>query len=554
MLIQPSSRPPLATDPTVSWRSNQHHTIGWKGNVFLPGCLAGEASVDRMLDRLGREPLGAVLATLRGVYGLFIYDHAAGKWLVAADNTGLYRIYYTTAAVATSFLELAGSDPESHRHVDDEAILEFIAMGANFGRHTPVATIKKLRRQEILELDPSATPAVRLLEKPLEPFRGDADAYVLGYFKDLAHALSAKKVSVDITGGFDSRVIACLLDRSGLPFESALFSANETSNEAVSARAVAATLGRPLHFHVHDISTLEDDLYDVFLAGDGLTEIPRLHRDRQLCLRRLARGVDLMVHGGGGEFFRDHYYVQDFPRYGSHRVDIAKFYRLRVVPIRLPATQLTGKAAGLLPEIEARTIARFEDCRQATNNATYDRIFLDYRVPEFYGPTFSNYMNMGLEVEAPFLDFGVATAAIQLSPWSRFFMLWHRRMLTAQCPKLAELRTAEGYTASSRPGRLLTELGTYVRVQAGRVGRKLSERYLGKVLFHRVGEIEADAPGYREALRHSSLFASALARLQRQGIIAEQIEIGKIANPHVGRIITMGTLLNHLESRRHQAA
>ena len=554
MLIQPSSRPPLATDSTIAWRTDQRHTIGWKGNIFLPGCLAGEATIERLLERLGTEPLAAVLPTLHGVYGLFVYDHAAGKWWVATDNTGLYRIYYTTSAVATGFLELAGSDPDSHRHVDDEAVLEFIAMGANFGRHTPIATIKKLRRQEILELDPGATPAVRLLEKPLAWFQGDADAYVLDYFANLAHALSAKRVSVDITGGFDSRVIACLLDRAGLPFESALFSADETSNEAVSARAVAAVLDRPLHFHVHDIATLEDDLYDVFLAGDGLTEIPRLHRDRQLCLRRLARGVELMVHGGGGEFFRDHYYVHDFPRYGSSRIDIAKFYHLRVVPIRLPAAQLTAAAAKLLQALEARTIARFETCRQPTNNATYDRIFLDYRVPEFYGPTFSNYLNMGLQVEGPYLDFKVATAAIQLSPWSRFFMLWHRRMLTTHCPALAELRTAEGYTASSRPTRLLAELGTYARVQAGRVGRKLGERYLGKVLFHKVGEFEADAPGYREALRGSALFASALTRLQQQGIIAEQIEIEKIANPHVGRIITMGTLLNHLEGRGRRAA
>jgi hypothetical protein len=58
---------------------------------------------------------------------------------------------------------------------------------------------------------------------------------------------------------------------------------------------------------------------------------------------------------------------------------------------------------------------------------------------------------MGLDVTAPLLDYHNVHSAIALSPWSRFFYCWHRKMITANCPELAALPTADGLTTSSEP-------------------------------------------------------------------------------------------------------
>lgn len=359
-------------------------------------------------------------------------------------------------------------------------------------------------------------------------------------------ALTGRKVSVDVTGGFDSRVIACLLNQRRQPFDCALAGV-VGSNEQATALAVAASLGRELTYHAHDIATLEADLPQVFLDGDGLTEIPRLHRDRQLCLRRLAQGTEVMVHGGGGEFFRDNFFIQDFPFYGVPKADIERFYRLRIIPVGLPDAQLTPRALALREAVFAATKERFEHCRAATNNETYEQIYRDFRAPELFGTSFSNYLHLGMQVAAPFLEHRMIRLAMRMPPWSRFFTLWHRRILTENCPALAALPTADGYTAISHKRRLVAELGTFARVQAGRIGRKLTERYLGKSLFHKVGELEADAPGYRDGLRRSKLLAMAVDRLQKHDILRPGLTIDELRNVHVGRIITMGTLLRFLD-------
>lgn len=547
MLLRPSSPPPQQAEPAIQWRSNPRYTVGWIGNVFCFGQKAGGPTIERLLEQLDRRPAAELLPDLNGVYGLFIYDHAARKWLVSTDNAGLYRIFYSTEAVSTRFLELAAATPPDRRPLDDQAIVEFIANGGNYGRHTPIGSIKKLRRGELLELQATASPAVRVIETSLEEQTEDAERYVLDYFDALAQAVSDQTVSVDLTGGFDSRLIVGLLARAGLPFECALLGSPD-SREAAIAQTIATVLERKFYLNTPDVSVFEQQAMDVFRAGDGLTEMVGLFRDRQLCLQRLARGVELMVHGGGGEFFRDHWYVQDFPRYGVRRSDVAKFYNLRIAPITILDSQLTADAVAFRRAVAQQTIEKFAECRQKTNNKTYDRIVLNYKHPENFGAIFSNYLNLGMAVEAPYINFRMAMAASQLPPWSRAFQLWHRRIITTYCASIAEIKTVPGgYTASSRPTRILAELGIYAQVQLNRVAGKLSQRLIGKRLFYRQGNLAVDVPGYIDGLRRSALLDAAVARLQRQGILSAKFDKAKVADIHVGRIMTMGTLLRHLD-------
>jgi hypothetical protein len=547
MLIRPSSLPPVQSEPTIHWRSNSRHTIGWTGTPFISGHRVGDSTIEHLLARLAQCPAAALLPSLHGVYGIFIYDHAAQNWLVATDNTGLYRIFYTPEAVANRFLELATAMPASQRQLDDQAIIEFIAHGGNFGRQTPVTTIKRLRRNEIIELRASASPAIRVLEKVLDEHEEDAEDYVLDYFADVATAFAEQRVSVDLTGGFDSRVAACLLAHAGLPFECALIG-TPGSGEVRSAQTAAAALGRAFHLHEHDITALDRELHEIFLVGDGLTDMSGLHRDLQLCRSRLARGIDSIVHSGCGEFFSDRFYIQDFPRYGSRHSNVAKFYRLRITPIVIMDKLLTRYGLELRQNVASDTIKKFHKSQKETNNLSYDWIFFKYKAPEYFGPIYSNYINSGLSVEAAFLNFRVAKSGMQISPWQRIFQLWHRRMITAHCPKLADIQIfPAGYSASSRPGRMVAELGTYARFQAGRVARKLTERYLGKTLFHNATELATDIPGYRDGLRRSMMFATAVARLQEKGLLCDRLDKDDIANVHVARIMTMGTLLDHLD-------
>ncbi len=547
MLIDARTEPTaLADSPHLHSAERGDCWIGWRGSPYLPGQAAGRASIEKLLEAGGIEAISRRAVELRGIYGLFIHDRQARRWRVSADTTGLYRIFYSKTMASTSFLELARAERLTAEDANLKYVIEFIAHGGNFGAQTPINGIHKLRYDQHLTIDGNQQPLVAVDSRRTRDDEVFDDDYVERFFEHLVQAIDGLKTSVDLTGGYDSRVINCFLSRGGLDFECAL-SGVVGSNENRTAARVAAMLERPFIFQEHDISRLEHDLPAGFIDGDGLSEIPRLHRDRQFCLSRLARGVALMVHGGGGEFFRDNYFIQDFPRYGSRHSNIERFYRLRTVPVPLPADQLSKAGASCLQELVAETIARFADCREATNNRTYERIFREYRAAELWGPALTNYTNLGMRVMAPFLDEGMIGYGTRLPPWQRFFAQWPRHVLSAHCPRLADLPTTEGYTASDRRSRFMLELGTYARVQSGRIARKMSERYLGKALFHQVGELEADAPGYRDALRRSALLAAALKKLAEAGIVHDGLTIATIRNVHLGRIITMGTLLRYLD-------
>jgi len=550
MLIDAAGALALQDDPTIRWQSTPSHTIGWKGNVLLPGHPAGAPTIAHLLARLAVTELDEIYPDLIGVFGLFVLDREDNSWTILGDHSGLYRIYYSQQAVSTSFLELARRAMAAGGAIEPKAVVEYLTIGGHFGRQTPVAGVTKLRRDEVLSIRPGHSPAITREAKRFAPHDGDDESYVGRHFDLLAQGLAGRRVSVDLTGGFDTRLIACLLARRQLPFEFAL-GGMRGSNELATASRVAAAFGRDLHFLEHDVSRLEEDLRAVFVCGDGLTDISRFHRDRQLCLSRLARGIEVMVHGGGGGFFQDTYMAHDFPLYGSRSVNLERYYRLRLTPVALPSRQLTTTALALQKTVEHEVIERMTRCRETTNNRTYERIGFDYRAPEAYGVTFSNYINMGLDVVAPLLDWRMVQVATRMSPWRRVFMMWHRRMITRECPAIAELPTADRFTASSRPRRVLAELGNYGRVQISRVGRKLGEHYLGRSLFLEVGQMADDVtPGYRPGLRKSALLQRAVTTLKERDILAQSLEIDAIREVHVGRILTMGTLWRHLEGER----
>jgi hypothetical protein len=480
--------------------------------------------VAKLAAMLRTEDLAAVMHRLAGVFGLFVHDGTAGPvpaggaWQVAVDNAGLYKVYHDAEGVGTSFLELARARRVGRGRIDPEAVVEYLAHGSVFGSRTLVTGVGELLWDEVLEL-PADGSAPRRRAKSLPTAAPGDTRLVLERFARLARSLQGRSFSADATGGFDTRLIVCVLDRNGVPFELATSGQPDTAETEI-AREMARLLRRPFHLQGHDLDDFDTQVEATFRAGDGLTDVRRFHRDRQNAQARLARGIEVFAHGGGGELFRDHYFIQDFPFYGSSRINFPRYYDLRMTPVPLPPECLSPAGRESLGRLRAATIARFEELRAPTNNESYDRTYYYLRSPEFYGHYFSNYINMGLDVVAPLLDYETALSAMAHPPWGRFFFLWHRRVITEHRPDVAALPSAEGFSASSEPLRMLKDVRGFGTTQLRRVGKKVSQRVTGRARFHTVGAFVADAPGYMGLLRASPHFSTAVERLADAGILA----------------------------------
>ena len=251
------------------------------------------------------------------------------------------RFYRDGRGVGTSFLELVRDRRLAAGRADPAALVEFLAHGAVLGSRTFASGVEELLYDEILYLPPGGGPP-RLRAKVLPKAVPAEKRIVLENFAGLARSLEGRSFSADATGGFDSRLIVCLLAENKVPMELAISGMPGTPDTEI-AREMARLLDRPLHLSGHDLTDLDDQLVATFRDGDGQTDLRRFHRDRQNAQARLARGVEVFSHGGGGELFRDHYVIQDFPFYGSSRVNYSRYYDFRMTPVPLPAAALSPK-------------------------------------------------------------------------------------------------------------------------------------------------------------------------------------------------------------------
>ena len=182
-----------------------------------------------------------------------------------------------------------------------------------------------------------------------------------------------------------------------------------------------------------------------------------------------------------------------------------------------------------------------------TNNETYNCLWYFMRSGDHVGQFYSNYINSGLNVAAPYLDFRIAHVGMRLPPWRTIFTRWHRSVITQSCPEIASIPTSDGYTASSQLRYLPRNFAGYAFTQLRRAAKKTSQKLLGRAMFHKAGAFAADAPGFVARLRASKLFARAMHRLQVAGILSPELEPAAVRDIHVGRIFTMGLLLAHLD-------
>jgi hypothetical protein len=546
MLIDATTRPDGLAETGLRWRAGARFVVGWKGHLYVPGKTAGHDSIDHLIMRLeAGAGLDGLMGELSGVFGLFVHDRTEGGWQIAIDNAGLYKVFWDEQGCATSLLELTRARGTGPDQLLPAALIEFVAHGAVYGPGTFVAGVRKLRWDELLEL-PAAGGPPRLLPKQLEEPRLDGGQSVVAHFAPLAGSLAGLKVSADVTGGIDTRLITCLLHRAGTGFEVAI-SGRADSEDARIAADIARLLNRPFFVTPHDLSRLDEELPLVFRDGDGQMDCCALHRLRQHCLARLARGVQVISHGAGGAHFKDFFSFQDFPRYGSPVVNFERYYDLRIAPVGIPRRYFSAQGAALLAEVRPRTLARFAEFKAATNNESYDRVAYFLRASEVYGRVYSGYINLGLNLAAPLLDWRNVRVAMKLSPWRRFFNGWHRQVLTAHCPRLAAVRTTEGYSASTELRHLLPDIAGYVGTQSRRAAKKTSQRLLGKAWFDTLGAATVNDPGLLPAVRASGAFALALDALKDAGLFAPELQPADVRDRHMGRVLNLGLFLRHVE-------
>lgn len=455
------------------------------------------------------------------------------------------RFISATGRVYSSLLELVEAEGVGVDEVDLDGAAQFLAFG-----HLPLdlTLIKGVRRQSTRQkylIDPvkGMYPVTEVESGQLVSTEvRDPVAQFLDFFQSRAWALHGRNISVDLTGGVDSRLVAAILRHHGVPFEAAFSLRSGSEAEAAMAIKVGEALGiattviRPSE--IRSDSHL-GELFDLADAQWDLTTLASLHA---LQTWRVEQGYDLVLTGLGGAMYKDFFWQQDFPFYARRRANLERLYDLRMHGARLQEDWLGRGLRQAYRGIRQRMLERMKSCCDRSNTQTYDQIHYQIKEKEL-SSVLSHATARYIDVYSPLIEPELMNLCFSVPRRYRVLTMMHRQIFARIAPELGDMATSGTGVTASMNKRAVVMDATRVALERAAKIRKL-------VRIRRDGfQSVASAMGHcGNSYLHGQISRAAEA-LKRSDLLSADAPQDAHKWPPLlqGRILTLGLFIERLK-------
>jgi len=530
-----------------NWWKNSHYSIYWKGFIFLPGTYSELASIEELARQVTRSGIQAAVSNLHGNCFILIQDKITNNSYAFVDNSGIFHAFYSAKGISTSFLDLIEFESLSKSQLSREAVVEFINFGNIFFNRTFFDSIRKIGGNQILTFH--ANGKVTSFNKSLPDIEDTTTGTsFLEFFEQLSSSIKDQKVSVDLTGGIDSRLVAVLFDYFGLDFEVSVVGASGDRDKEISSE-VAEKLKHPFDvFNVtsQSAASVGEQLDELFTVCDGCGDLFRNYFPFQHQKARANRGVTLAVSGNGGELYKDFWWLQDFPFYNRKQSNIEKLYDLRIHSIPFNHSHFISEYSHVSRNLKARTLKQLAEFTMDINTKTYDNIYFKYKMQEVAGQGVTRSNNFSrCKKYVPLLELDLVRYGFNLPRKERFFNNFHRKTITNINRNVAGIQTTEGgMSVSSQKIKMVQDIFRYVNNRGIRLTKKIAPKLLKKPYVRQAGSRDC----LYSQVRKLSSTKDAIELLKDEGIINGGLKTIAIEDEHLGRLVSLGLLLKHMES------
>lgn len=512
--------------------------IYWRGFVYRSGFRSGKVSLGE-LAKVRETEIPRAAAQLKGAYFIAVKCKGSGNCYVFVDPSGLYQAYYSPRAVGTSLLELSRLEACRAGDIEPEALVELFHFGCIYENRTFFRQIHKVDPFSVISSSSSGTtevlpkPVADISERPLFSF----DALI----QDFANALKDEKVSVDINGSVDSRLLAAALSYFGLPFEAASCGQPGAPEMRIAAR-VAQALGRPFQPTFHSAERADWD--ELFVLADGMFDVTKSSRHTQLQKERKQRGITLSVGDLGGDLYRDSWWVQNFPFRSSQGPQMERLYSLRLAPRPLEHYLLGDRYCLVSEWYRENVLEHLWQYAVPGNTKTYDRINYYFRLRAHAGWRVSG-SPQEVKVALPYLDSESVRIGYSLPRRERSFSRFHRRKITQFSKKASCLPTTDaGMTAGSGPVAISVDFGRYLFDRCARALAKAGERVFRRSLLAQ----NTDDPRMRDELIQTMENQKITQLLADHRVLRSALNPRALPSRYVGPVFVLGKFFGELDA------
>jgi asparagine synthase (glutamine-hydrolysing) len=303
---------------------------------FLQGERAAEYFAFAMKS-FDLHSLEKICCEIDGSWSVLLRQH--GITLLASDTMSIFPLYYTQEEgkwlVSDSVSWLASRKKEAM--LNGPACAEFLSAGFVLGSETLVKDIYRVRPGEAVLLNDDARQAVAgrttwhyylpqsFTDEAVESLEGELVAVLSEVTGRLLSSLRGERLVVPLSGGYDSRLIACMLKKSG--YENVTcFTYGRPNPESVLSQKVAEKLGYEWIFvdysRVDTSGYLEDPVFQAYHKYSGnYSSMPYLQEYfgvKYLKDNRLIPANSIFLPGHTGDYLAGSYLAKTIRMKGGH--------------------------------------------------------------------------------------------------------------------------------------------------------------------------------------------------------------------------------------------
>lgn len=434
------------------------------GTLLYRGKTGKEAA--RHLYRDARDERLDLEAAHGGYFAVVCLNGRVGY---TVDRLGVYRAYKVNHGklISSSFIALAAA--LSSRTINRQCVYEYVFQGATYGDETVFDEISMVPAGRVFG-DPRAVlpqwPA-RAVEPPAQVGLEDGIDRCLKKLRTYIAQIKENygdKVDTALSGGYDTRLLLALLLEQGITPRLHVYGRPADPDVRV---ALDLARGEGLSIEHIDKSkfpnpspeTFGETVRKNFLAFDGYPTDGVFEAGADLSTRRdRCRNGELMLNGGGGEIFRNFFYLPDRP-YNIREFIWAFYCRFD------PKTCMDQFVEHEYLERLGSKVAHTASAR----DGILARWQVEYLYPAFrcqYWMGRNNSLNNRFGAAlTPFVDHSIVEESLRIPLKYKNFGAFAAGLIERISPKLAAYQSSYGHNFSGPPPlrRKAKELGTMLR-------------------------------------------------------------------------------------------